>query len=284
VTETRKETSEIRVERDLVFATHVRSQLTLDIYRAPQDDAPVTIYVHGGGWRTGDKTDDAERRLARLSAYGVTVVSVNYRLVPDAVFPDQLHDLKAAVRWLRGNGARLGLPTERIGVWGASAGAYLGSLLALTAGIGNLEGTVGTYPDQSSAVQAVVHWFGQCDLVASGSRTKVEARLLPFDFEAAFVGATAIADAQRKARQLSLLSWVTDRAPAFLIAHGDRDHIVSPSEGEALHHALVRESVPSRFDLVGGAGHEGAEFDQPASLALTAAWLRAVLSQREMYA
>jgi dipeptidyl aminopeptidase/acylaminoacyl peptidase len=62
-----------------------------------------------------------------------------------------------------------------------------------------------------------------------------------------------------------------------LIAHGDRDHIVPPSEGEALHHALVRAGVETRFELLGGAGHEGAQFDHPASLALTAAWLRTML-------
>jgi acetyl esterase/lipase len=92
-------------------------------------------------------------------------VSVNYRLVSRATFPAQLHDVKAAVRWLRGNGPRLGLPTDRIGIWGASAGAYLGSLLALTAGIEKFDGTVGGHLGQSSAVQAVVHWFGQSDLM-----------------------------------------------------------------------------------------------------------------------
>jgi acetyl esterase/lipase len=268
-----------RVEKDLVFATHDGSELALDIYRAPCDDAPVTIYVHGGGWRRGDKADHDARRLAPLSAYGVTVVSVNYRLVPHAKFPDQLHDLKAAVRWLRGNGARLGLPTDRIGVWGASAGAYLGSLLALTAGTDRFEGTVGGHFGQSSAIQAVVHWFGQSDLIASGSRTEVEARLLPFAFEAGLLGVDDVADAADKARELSLLSWVSGGAPPFLIAHGDRDHIVPPSEGQALHQALVRAGATSRFELLGGAGHEGAEFDHPASLALTAAWLRATLAK-----
>ena len=67
--------------------------------------------------------------------------------------------------------------------------------------------------------------------------------------------------------------------PPFLIAHGDRDHIVLPSEGPALHHALVRAGAQSRFELLGGAGHEGARFDQPTSLALTAAWLRARLCE-----
>jgi acetyl esterase/lipase len=265
------------VGRDLVFAEPDGCELALDVYRAPQEDAPATIYVHGGGWRGGDKTDDAARRLAPLSACGVTVVSVNYRLVPRATFPAQLHDVKASVRWLRANGPRLGLPTDRIGIWGASAGAYLASLLALTAGIEEFEGAVGGHLDQSSAVQAVVHWFGQSDLIASGSRTGAESHLLPFAFEAGLLGVADVTDAAGRARELSLLSWVSPGAPPFLIAHGDRDHIVAPSEGRALHAALVRAGVDSRFELLGGAGHEGAEFDHPASLAMTAAWLRAML-------
>ena len=268
---------EVQVENDLVFAAFDGYELALDIYRAPRDDAPVTIYVHGGRWRGGDKTDDAARRLAPLAAYGVTVASVNYRLVPRATFPDQLHDIKAAVRWLRGNARRLGLPADHLGIWGASAGAYLGSLLALTAGVDAFEGAVGGHLDRSSAVQAVVHWFGQSDLIASGSRTDVEARLLPFAFEAGLLGVTNVADATDRARELSLLSWVSPGAPPFLIAHGDRDHIVAPAEGRALHDALVRAGVDTRFELLGGAGHEGAEFDHPVSLAMTAAWLRARL-------
>ncbi len=74
-----------------------------------------------------------------------------------------------------GKGPGLGLRTDRIGVWGASAGAYLGSLLALTASEADLEGDVGGNLDHSSGVQAAVHWFGQSDLLTSGSRTAVEA-------------------------------------------------------------------------------------------------------------
>jgi acetyl esterase/lipase len=268
-----------QVDRDLVFATRDGVGLALDIYRAPRADAPVTVYLHGGGWRSGDKADDGPRRLAPLSAYGVTVVSVNYRLAPGATFPSQLHDVKAAVRWLRANGARLGLPTQRLGIWGASAGAYLGSLLALTAGVDRFEGTAGGNLDQSSAVQAVVHWFGQSDLLASASRSEVEARLLPFAFEASLLGVRDVADAADTARDLSLLSWVSASAPPFLIAHGDRDHVILASEGEALHHALVRAGADSRFELLGGTGHEGAAFDRPASLAVTAAWLRTMLRE-----
>ena len=172
----------------------------------------------------------------------MTVASVDYRLVPGATFPDQVHDLKGAVRWLRAYGPSLGVRTDRLGIWGASAGAYLGSLLALTAGEVEFEGTVGGNLEQPSDVQAVVHWFGQSDLLASGSRSDIEARLLPFAFEAGLLGVSSVAEAADRARDLSLLARVSPTAPPFLIAHGDRDHIVAPSEGEALH----RCAEPSR--------------------------------------
>ena len=66
------------------------------------------LYVHGGGWRSGDEADAVAERLAPLAAHGVTVASVDHRLVPDAAFPDQVHDLEGAVRWLRAEGPRLG--------------------------------------------------------------------------------------------------------------------------------------------------------------------------------
>jgi acetyl esterase/lipase len=267
----------VAVEWDLAYATVDGSELCLDIYRPADPGTPVVVYVHGGGWTRGDKRGDGARRLAPLAAHGVTVVSVDYRLAPHAVFPQQLHDLKGAVRWLRSHGARLGLATGRLGVWGASAGAYLGSLLALSEGDSALEGTVGGNLEQSSAVQAVVHWFGQADLEASAARSELEASLLPFRFEAELLGAADPAELAERARGLSLLSRVSPQAPPFLIAHGDRDRIVPRSEGFSLHDALGRAGAHSRFELLSGAGHEDAEFDSPATLAVTAAWLRAVL-------
>jgi acetyl esterase/lipase len=122
----------VTIERDLAYATVDGAELCLDIYRPAEPGTPVVLYVHGGGWTRGDKGADGEKRLAPLAAHGVTVVSVDYRLALQAVFPQQLHDLKGAVRWLRSHGTRLGPATGRLGIWGASAGAYLGSLLALS--------------------------------------------------------------------------------------------------------------------------------------------------------
>ena len=118
--------------------------------------------------------------------------------------------------------------------------------------------------------------LGQSDLVAAASRTEVEARLLPFAFEAGLLGVRAVEEAG-DAPALSLLSRVSASAPPFLVAHGDRDHVVLPSQGLALHDALARAGAQTCFQLLGGAGHEGPEFDAPAFLAATAAWLRATL-------
>lgn len=270
----------VTVEPDLRYATVDGVELYLDIHRSADPGAPVVVYAHGGGWTRGDRSSEGPTRLSPLAAYGVTVASVGYRLVPDAVFPQQLHDLKGAVRWLRANGERLGLPTGRLGIWGASAGAYLGSLLALSEGDRALEGTVGGNAERSSGVQAVVHWFGQADLAASAARSTVEAALLPFHFEADLLGTADPAELADRARGFSLLSRVSAHAPPFLITHGDRDRIVPPSEGLALHDALVRAGASSRLELLGGAGHEDARFETPAALAATAAWLRAVLGGR----
>src|SRR4051812_36180321 len=237
-------------EESYPFATVGGTTLGMDLHRPPQAGAPLVLYVHGGGWRSGDRADAGATRLAPLAARGVTVASVDYRLVPDATFPDQLHDLKGAVRWLRAHGTSLGVRTDRLGIWGASAGAYLGSLLALTAHEGEFEGTVGGNLEQPSDVQAVVHWFGQSDLLASRPRRGIEARLLPFAFEAGLLGVTSMAEAADRARGLSLLARVSPTAPPFLIAHGDRDHIVAQSEGEALHDALSRAGTDTQFMLL----------------------------------
>lgn len=271
--------SGVTVERDLVYARVDGAELRLDVYRPAGPDTPVVVYAHGGGWSRGDRRGDGAKRLAPMAAHGVTVVAADYRLAPGAVFPQPLHDLKGAVRWLRAHGPGLGLATERLGVWGASAGAFLVSLLALSEGDAALEGEVGGNLDRSSAVQAVVHWFGQADLASSASRTELEATLLPFRFEEGLLGTADPAELAERARGISLPGRARAQAPPFLIAHGDRDHVVAPSQGLALHDALSRAGARSRFELVGGAGHEDPAFDAPETLAPTAAWLRAVLRE-----
>jgi acetyl esterase/lipase len=260
--------------RDLEYAQVQGASLTLDLHRPDvAGPVPVVVFLHGGAWRVGDKADHERERLVALAAHGVAVASANYRFAAQATHPAQVHDTKAVVRWLRAHGAEWDLATGRVGIWGASAGAYLAAMVALTPGDAELEGSVGNEAGQPSDVQAVVSWFGQSDLRSNALRTELEEELLSPPVEQGLLGLDDVRAHPEIARRASPLYRVTGAAPPFLIAHGDRDRVTPVSESQALHDALVRAGAPSTLLLLGGAGHEGPEFDRPDHIWLTAAFL-----------
>ena len=121
---------------------------------------PLVIWVHGGGWQNGSK--DACPPLRRgYVARGYAVASINYRLSGHAVFPAQIEDCKAAVRWLRARAPEYGLDPDRFGVWGSSAGGHLAALLGTSGDVKEFER--GAHLDQSSRVQAVCDEYGPTD-------------------------------------------------------------------------------------------------------------------------
>ena len=157
--------NEVEVVRDIEFARTGSGPLALDLYKpAGARAAKTVLFLHGGGWALGARNVHAEERLAPIAQRGVAVASASYRFTDVATHPAQVHDVKGAVRWLRANGDELGLATERIGAWGASAGGFLALTLGLTAGVAELEGDVGGNLDQDSSVTAVCDWFAPVDL------------------------------------------------------------------------------------------------------------------------
>ncbi|GAB84101.1 alpha/beta hydrolase [Gordonia rubripertincta] len=273
--------NDVIVKTDLTIATIDGFEVAADLYRPSGEAPPLVIYIHGGGWQLGDKADGASERLEGLASHGVAVLSVNYRLAPKAAFPNPIHDVKAAVRWARANAASLDVDGDRIGIWGASAGAYLATMVGLSDRDTDLEGDVGGNQDQSSRVDAVVHWFGPSDLSANSRRSPVESFLLPPPFETAILGESEVEAPTAASWNASPLSRVHRAAPPFLIAHGDRDRITPIEQSRHLHDALVAAGADSTFTVLGGAGHEGREFDSTANLAQTAAFLRAHLTPRD---
>jgi acetyl esterase/lipase len=208
---------------------------------------------------------------------GVAVAAVQYRFASQSTYPAQVHDAKAAVRWLRARGAEHDLHVERIGVWGASAGGYLASMLALTDDDPDLEGDVGVHGDQSSAVQAAAIWFAPSDLVMSARRSPLEQQLLAPAPEPPLFGLEGVEADVDLVRRASPAWRAHAGAPPFLVAHGDHDNMVPERESHTLHSALTRAGASSTLVTLGGAGHEGPEFDSAAHHALTAAFLRAHL-------
>ncbi len=126
---------------------------------------PVIVFFHGGGWLIGDKNHVQTQSVHRLLYAGYAVASVNYRLSDEAKWPANLHDCKAAIRFLRANGAKYNLDTTRIGVVGNSAGGHLAALLGTTNGMPEFEDLSMGWADASSDVQAAFIWFGIYDFV-----------------------------------------------------------------------------------------------------------------------
>ena len=144
---------------NLVYAKRGDEVLELDVYRkADTVVRPAVLLVHGGGWVAGSRT--MERSFARhLAARGYVAVPVSYRLGPEGRFPGAIHDLKAAVRWLRDHAREFSLHPEKVGILGGSAGATLATFVGATNGRDDYEGPEAA-GGSSSQVQAVVNIDG----------------------------------------------------------------------------------------------------------------------------
>ncbi|HEX2838445.1 MAG TPA: alpha/beta hydrolase [Phycisphaerales bacterium] len=235
----------------------------LDVYvpiPVPQRLRPVILWIHGGGWQSGDKLLNTGRVNAML-ARGFIVASTNYRLTGTAPSPAQIHDCKAAVRFLRANAAQYRIDPSRIGVWGSSAGGHLVAHLGTSGGVAGAEGTVGPFDGVSSRVQAVADYFGPTDFFnVDGWHEQPgtpEAALLGFSLGDLHdnVNNPAWAAQVALAHLTGVVEHVTPDDPPFYIAHGTADNTVWPEHSELLFAALQQAGVPSSYRPVPGAGH-----------------------------
>lgn len=179
-----------------------------------------------------------------------------------AIYPAQIEDCKAAIRFLRAHAAEYGIDPKRIGVWGASAGGHLVALLGTTGNIRDFD--VGENLDQSSAVQCVVDWFGPADFLTISADDPRVAQS-PDNPIAKLLGGP-IATHQEEARRASPVSFVGKESAPFLIMHGDRDPLVPLDQSRELNAALQKAGVESTLEVLPGAGHGGAGFGTPEKL------------------
>jgi acetyl esterase/lipase len=235
----------------------------LDVHRPAGDEVrPAVLYVHGGGWGHGDRTTDGDQRVRPLAEAGFVVAALDYRLLPEHHFPAPVDDVVAAAAYLRAGATRFGLDPESLGVWGSSAGAALGTLAALRS---------------PGLFQALVHYCGPVDFVASATRSPLEGRVLGGPIESAYLGGDG-ADRLDRARAASPLAYAGAPAPPSLIVHGDRDRITGVDEARALHDRLSRAGSESALMIVAGAGHDDPRFDGPLIRAATTGFFRATLA------
>jgi acetyl esterase/lipase len=234
-------------------------QLDLWIPHVPVPPALV-VWIHGGAWLFGDRrylpeTLHPNQLFDESLAAGLAIASIDYRHSNEARFPAQLHDAKAAIRYLRAHSEELGIDAGRIGVWGESAGGHLAALVGLTGNRPELEGDLGVV-GPSSAVDVVVDWYGPSDLAAMQAKSpppEIAAMLPPELLFPEGVLVEGVDEATRVAA--SPVNNVGPDAPPFLLVHGTGDQVVPYAQSELLAQALTAAGVPVRLVPVEGADH-----------------------------
>lgn len=263
-------------QRGITFARVGDQELKLDFYPGASDKpAPLVVWVHGGAWRSGSRD---EMPLAPLHARGFALASVDYRLSETAKFPAQVYDIKAAIRYLRANQARLGIDGQRIAIAGSSAGGHLAALIGVTGGVRELEGDVGDCLAESSAVQAIVDMFGPTNLttiLAQSTPHGLSVRVPALDL---LLGGQPDAKADL-AKLASPVFHVDKNDPPLLIIHGDQDPQVPINQSHELEGRYHDAGLPVQFEVIHGAAHGGDEFFDAKHIDLITSFLERSLTR-----
>ncbi len=238
----------IQRETDIVYAEVDGVSLTLNLAfpdPLPEQPAPLVFFLPGGGWQTRFKPVDANDFLVDK---GFITASVTYRVISEATFPAQIHDVKAAVRWFRLNAEKYAIDPERIGVWGHSAGGHLAALLGTSYDVAELEGDAN--PGVSSRVQAVVAMSGVYTM--NHPRRKDPVALVALEEE--LLGGP-LEEKADLARLASPVTHIREGASPFLLIHGPNDDIVPMAHAEFLYDRLVRLNVGATMIPIAGGDH-----------------------------
>jgi acetyl esterase/lipase len=256
--------SPVKSIENVVYATRALPDgktvdLKMDIQMPePRRKRPVVVFIPGGGFVLAAKESSADLRTYVAEA-GFTVASIEYRTTRDsATFRDGIADVKSAIRFLRANAERYAIDTNDVSVWGESAGGYLAAMVGVTNGGKSFE--VGNHLNQRSDVQRVVDKFGPSDLaeVAADFDAPTQNATYSSDNLVLYIGKAReghVLDTQIASTSANPLTYITSSAPPFLLFHGNRDRLVSPSQTLILHSALLAAGVRTTRYVVDGAAH-----------------------------
>lgn len=261
--------------RDVVYATVDGHSLLLDIYLpADVENPPLLVWIHGGAWQFGSK----ESVPPVFVENGFATASVDYRLSTEARFPAQAHDIKAAIRFLRGEQSTYGFRAVRIAIAGASAGGHLAALVGLSNGDPKLEGAVGQYRDQSSDVQAVLSYYGASNLTTILNQSTPQGLDVRRPALQLLLGGK-LEEVPELAQFASPVFHVDRNDPPLLLLHGDQDPQMPINQAHELEGAYSELGLDVNFDVVHGAAHGGNAFYSGEHLDLALSFLARTLGK-----
>lgn len=254
----------VEAKRDIPYAGKENPRQKLDLYlpKKRNDDKPlpIVVFIHGGGWKAGDKASGLRNIAPYVSSGDYAGVSAGYRLTNEAQWPAQINDCKAAIRWVRANAKEYGLDAQHIAVWGSSAGGHLVSMLGTSGDVKELEGQLGTFTDQSSRVQAVINYYGPENFLTTVTQSSTVDRTMPDYPEALLIGGR-VQDVPDAAKHASPVTYISKDDPPFLTAHGTKDPLVHFAQATELHETLKKAGVSSVLLTMQNGGHGFASKD-----------------------
>lgn len=251
--------SNLKILEDLDYVGDNNPRQTLNLFlptNATSTNLPLIVFIHGGGWRAGDKKYGLNKLRPYLADGSYAGASIGYRLTDEAVWPAQIHDCKAAIRYLRATARNHGIDPERIGIWGTSAGGHLVSMLGVSGGVAELEGTLGDHDETDSRVQAVINFYGPSQLLTMNDFDSTMDHNAPDSPESKLIGAP-IQQAKENTRAASPMQYVSKDDAPILHVHGDKDKLVPLNQSRVFDQALREVGVASTLLTVVGGGHGG---------------------------
>jgi acetyl esterase/lipase len=251
---------EVAATEDITFYEEPAFRLRLDVFRhrSKPTNTPALIYVHGGAWVIGDKSNQGLPLMQHMAALGWTCFGINYRLSPRATFPDHLLDVKRAIAWVREHGAEYGADPDFVIICGGSAGGHLAALAALSSQERSFQPG---FEDADCSVSGCVPLYGVFDFA---DHAKVWPHLGLTKLVAKYVMKARPAHAPTAWDRASPIFWVSDKAPPFLIVHGTRDSLVPIGEARNFARRLREVTrAPVALAEVPGAQHAFDIFPSP---------------------
>ncbi|MDG2091601.1 MAG: alpha/beta hydrolase [Gammaproteobacteria bacterium] len=257
--------------KDIIYANVDGLDLALDIYMPESvENPPLVVYVHGGAWQRGTKNSESPLQFVE---HGFALASIDFRQSTQAHFPAQIHDIKAAVRFLRANANSYGINASKIAIAGNSSGAHLATLVGVSNGHAELEGSLGDHLNTSSDVQSILSYFGAHDLTSILGQSTLFGLGVRVPALQLLLGGQPEEEPEL-AQLASPVFHAEPSDPPLLLLHGDQDRQMPIDQSYQMETAYKELGLDVVFDVVIGAGHGGQEFYEPVYLERAITFLR----------
>ena len=243
--------NDMETTKDIVYAEADGKKLQLDIYKPKAQKEPyLVVWVHGGAWNTGSK----EKPPLGLLPFRYALASVDFRASTEKPFPANIHDIKAAIRFLRANASKYGYKSDKIIIWGSSSGGHLAALVATTNNNAALEGNLGNFTNTSSSVQACIDFFGPTNFLTILNQSTPHGLNVRLPALAILLG-KPLDQVTELAKLASPVYQVDASDPPLFIVHGEQDIQVPINQSIELMSAYKSKNLKVQIEFIPNAGH-----------------------------